>query len=90
MRDGGAESAQEEQTGGEAGVRAVGCKFTFQTLHSTSQDGLSLEFVSATAGRDCNIQDARGGGLCWCITLNHKAFVFLLPGWLLKIKKKYI
>ena len=30
----------------------------------TSQDGSSLEFVAATAGRECNIQDARGGGLC--------------------------
>ena len=28
-----------------------------------SQDGLSLEFVAATVGRECNIQDARGGGL---------------------------
>ena len=31
--------------------------------HSPSQDGLSLEFVAATAGRECNIQDARGGEL---------------------------
>ena len=54
-----------DQTGGEAGERAVGSQFTFQTLHSTSQDGSSLEFVSATAGRECNIQDARGGGLCY-------------------------
>ena len=64
MRDGGAESGQQEQTGGEAGARAVGCQFTFQTLHSTNQDGLSLEFVAATAGRECNIQDAMGRGLC--------------------------
>ena len=27
----------------------------------TSQDGSSLEFVTATEGRECNIQDARGG-----------------------------
>ena len=40
------------------------CQFTFQTLHGTSQDGLSLEFVAASAGRECNIQDARGVGLC--------------------------
>ena len=46
-----------------AGARTVGCQFMFQTLHSTSQDGLSLEFVAATAGREFNIQDARGGGL---------------------------
>ena len=39
------------------------CQFMFQTLHATSQDGLSLEFVAATAGRECNIRDARGGGL---------------------------
>ena len=30
---------------------------------ATSQDGSSLEFVAATAGRECNIQDARGRGL---------------------------
>ena len=47
-----------------AGARAVTCKFTFQTLPVTSQDGLSPEFVAATAGRELNIQDARGGGLC--------------------------
>ena len=29
----------------------------------TSQDGSSLEFVAATEGRECNIQDARGRGL---------------------------
>ena len=63
MRNGGAESGQQEQTGGEAGARAVGCQFTFQTLHLTSQDGLYLEFVATTAGRKCNIQDARRGGL---------------------------
>ena len=63
MRDGGAESGQREQTGGEKGARARGCQFTFQTLHSTSQEGLSLEFVAATVGRECNIQDARHGGL---------------------------
>ena len=68
MRDGGAESRQQEQTMGEAGARGVGCQFTFQTLHSTSEDGLSLEFVSATAGRECNIQDARGGWLCHMYT----------------------
>ena len=28
-----------------------------------SEDGSSLEFVAATAGRECNIQDARGRGL---------------------------
>ena len=64
MRDGGAESGQQEQTGGEVEARAAGCQLTFQTLHSTSQDGLSLEFVAATLGRECNIQDVRGGGLC--------------------------
>ena len=46
-----------------AGARAVGCQFMFQTLNATSNDGLFLEFVSATAGRRCRIQDARGGGL---------------------------
>ena len=46
-----------------AGAGAVCCQFTLQTLHVTSQDGSSLEFVAATAGRECNIQDARGRGL---------------------------
>ena len=47
-----------------AGAGAVYCQFMFQTLHATSQDGSSLEFVAATEGRECNIQDARGRGLC--------------------------
>ena len=46
-----------------AGAGAVHCQFTFQTLHATSQDGSSLAFVAAAAGRECNIQDARGRGL---------------------------
>ena len=46
-----------------AGAGAVSCQFMFQTLHATSQDGLSLEFVAATTGRECNIQDTRAGGL---------------------------
>ena len=74
MRDGGAESGQQEPTGGEAGARAVGCTFMFQTLLSTSQDGLSIEFVPATADKECNIQDARGGGL-WCVS--RKMFALL-------------
>ena len=31
---------------------------------ANSQDGSSLEFVAATADRECNIQDAMDGGLC--------------------------
>ena len=46
-----------------AGAEAVCCQFMFQTLHANSQDGSSLEFVAATAARECNIQDARGRGL---------------------------
>ena len=46
-----------------AGAGAVCCQFTFQTLHATSQNGSSIEFVAATKGRECNIQGARGGGL---------------------------
>ena len=46
-------------------------QFTFQTLHATSQDGSSLDFVAATAGKECNIQDARSRGLwqcdVWCV-----------------------
>ena len=31
---------------------------------ANSHDGSSLEFVAAATARECNIQDARGGGLC--------------------------
>ena len=31
---------------------------------ATSQDGSSLEFFAAIAGRQCYIQDASGRGLC--------------------------
>ena len=48
---------------GNAGAGAGRCKFRFQTLHATSQDGSSLESAAATAGRECNIQDAKGRGL---------------------------
>ena len=47
-----------------AGAGAIGCQFMFQTLHATSQNGPTLEFVAATAGSECNIQDARSSGLC--------------------------
>ena len=46
-----------------AGAGVVSCQFMFQTLHATSQDGSSLAFFAAAAGRECNIQDARGRGL---------------------------
>ena len=48
---------------GNAGAGEEHCQFMFQKLHATSQDGSSLDFVAATAGSDCNIQDARGRGL---------------------------
>ena len=32
---------------------------------ATSWDGPSLEFIAAIAGRQCNIQDASGRGLCY-------------------------
>ena len=51
-------------------VEAVCCQFMFQTLHATSQDGSSLEFVAATVGREYNIQDARGKGL-WMFNTCH-------------------
>ena len=35
---------------------------------ATSQDGSSLEFIAAIAGRQCYIQDASGRGL-WCLRL---------------------
>ena len=44
------------------GERQGPCR-THSLTHSLSQNGLSLEFVAATAGRECNIHDARGGGL---------------------------
>ena len=44
-----------------AGSGAECCQF--QTLLATSQDGSSLEFVAATVGRECTIQDVRGRGL---------------------------
>ena len=46
-----------------AGAGAGRCQSMFQKLHTTSQDVSSLESVAATAGRECNIQDARGKGL---------------------------
>ena len=50
MRDGGAEAGQQEQTGGKAGTFTYSLtQFMFQTL-------LQLEFVAATAGRECFIQ----------------------------------
>ena len=56
MRDVGTEPVQQEQTEVEAGPwlthslteNAVCSQFTFQTQHSTSQDGSSLECVAAT------------------------------------------
>ena len=33
---------------------------------ATSQDGSSLEFITAIAGRQCYIQDASGRGLWLC------------------------
>ena len=38
-----------------AGAGAVCGQFTFQTVHATSQDGSTLEFVAATEGRECTI-----------------------------------
>ena len=37
---------------------------TFSDTTATSQDGSSLEFIAAIAGRQCYIQDASGRGLC--------------------------
>ena len=36
----------------------------FSDAAATSQDGTSLEFIAAIAGRQCYIQDASGRGLC--------------------------
>ena len=51
-----------------------------QTMHATSQDGLSLKFVTAIAGRECNIQDASGGRLCLFIPFTLMYDVYLLYG----------
>ena len=56
------ESLTQSLSTENAGAGAVCCKFMFQTLHATNQDGSSLEFVAATEGRECNIQDAKGRG----------------------------
>ena len=41
---------------------------------ATSQDGSSLEFIAAFAGRQCYIQDARSRGLCSLFTKFHTFF----------------
>ena len=62
--DGVADAGQQEQPGAEnAGGGAVCCHLTFQCTGATSQDGSSLEFIAAIAGRQCYIQDASGRGL---------------------------
>ena len=50
-------------TGADCGRSRDPGAFSHSLSHSPSQDGLSLEFVTATVGRKCNIQDVRGGGL---------------------------
>ena len=45
-------AGQQDQAGGEAG-----------TMHATSQDGSFIEYVKATAARECNIHDAKSRGL---------------------------
>ena len=60
-----AESLNHSLFAENAGTGGEHCPFMFQTLHATVQDGLSLEFATATASRECNIQDARGRGLWW-------------------------
>ena len=42
---------------------------------STSQDGSSLEFMAAIAGRQCYIQDASGRGL-WILILKGLTIYF--------------
>ena len=44
--------------------RAVDCQFMFQTLHATSQNGLSLKFVTATTGKEWNIFRMQGAEGC--------------------------
>ena len=69
MRDGGAEAGQQEQTEEDRDPGSLTHSLT-QPIHVsdtavTSQDGSSLEFVAATTGKECYIQDARGRGLCF-------------------------
>ena len=49
----------------------------FQTLHAISQDGLSLEFVAATADKEWNIQDARGGVYTFSCHNTDTAFIYI-------------
>ena len=42
---------------------------------ASSQDGLSLKFVVAAAAKECNIQEARGGGLC---KISHAKTIMLI------------
>ena len=45
---------------------------------ATSQDGSSLEFIAAIAGRQCYIQDASGRGLCVRGHISGVKCIFLL------------
>ena len=59
-----ADAGQEEQPVAEnAGGGAVCYYITFSDTAATSQDGQSLDFITAIAGRQCYIKDASGRGL---------------------------
>ena len=70
VSDGGADSLTQSLTESfthslskeNAGEGAVCCQFTFQTLHATSQDGSSLELVTATTGIEGHPPLAPGQG----------------------------
>ena len=58
-------------TGADWGRGRDPCALTHSLTHSPSEVGLSIEFFAATAGRECSIQDARGGGLCYFEQIFH-------------------
>ena len=52
---------------------------------ASSQDGSSLEFIAAIAGRQCYIQDASGRGLC---KTSIKKYQISYPGYSFKLLTK--
>ena len=56
--------ASRSSLGRECRRRSSVLPLNISDTAATNQDGSSLEFIAAIAGRQCYIQDARGRGLC--------------------------
>ena len=56
---------EEAAWGRECRRRSNVLQLNLSDTAATSEDGLSLEFIAAIAGRQYYIQDASGRGLCW-------------------------